>query len=88
MPAMLALGLGTACVIAAVLLFVTGYTAAGVVAAIAGVGFDLVFAKTLVDARKHRASHDGSDAIARAGPSQAREVPSGGGARSALRGER
>jgi hypothetical protein len=88
MPAMLAIGLGTACVIAAVLLFVTGYTAAGVVAAIAGVAFDLLFAKALMDARKHKASHDGSAAIAHAGPSQARDARSGGGARSALRGER
>lgn len=54
MPAMLALGLGTACVIVAVLLLLTGYTAAGIVAAVAGVAFDLLFAKALVDARKAR----------------------------------
>ncbi len=54
MPPMLALGLGTACVVAAVLLLVTGYTAAGVVAAVAGIAFDLLFAKGLADARKAR----------------------------------
>ena len=56
---MLAVGLGTVCVVAAVLLFVSGYTAAGVVALVVGMGFDLLFAKALADARKTRAAAGG-----------------------------
>ncbi|CAG1007505.1 hypothetical protein BURK1_03408 [Burkholderiales bacterium] len=48
---MLALGIGTACVVAAVLLLLTGYTAAGIGAAIAGAAFDLLFVKALRDER-------------------------------------
>ena len=48
----LALGLGTACVIAAVLLLVSGYNAASAALFIAGVVFDLLFVKALRDERK------------------------------------
>ena len=51
MPKTLAIGLGTACVVAAVLLFASGYVAAGIVAAIAGAAFDLLFVKALRDER-------------------------------------
>jgi hypothetical protein len=56
MPAMLALGIGTACIVAAVLLFVSGSTAGAVIAAIAGVVFDLLFVKALRGARAARRS--------------------------------
>ena len=48
----LALGLGTACVIAAVLLLVSGYGAASAALFVAGVVFDLLFVKALRDERK------------------------------------
>jgi hypothetical protein len=48
MPKMLAIGLGTACIVAAVLLFASGYVAAGIVA---GTAFDLLFVKALRDER-------------------------------------
>ena len=51
MPKMLAIGLGTACVVAAVLLFVSGYVAAAIVAVIAGTAFDLLFVKALRNER-------------------------------------
>ena len=51
MPKMLAIGLGTACIAAAVLLFVSGYVAAAIVAVIAGTAFDLLFVKALRDER-------------------------------------
>lgn len=51
MPKMLAIGLGTACIVAAVLLFVSGYVAAAIVAVIAGTAFDLLFVKALRDER-------------------------------------
>jgi hypothetical protein len=50
-PRVLALGLGTVCVVAAVLLLVNGYTAAGVVALSAGAAFDLLLVKALVARR-------------------------------------
>lgn len=52
MPKLLALGLGTVCVVGAVLLLVGGYTAAGVVALVAGSAFDLLFVKALRDERR------------------------------------
>jgi len=51
MPKTLAIGLGTLCVVAAVLLFASGYVAAAVVAVVAGVVFDLLFVKALRDER-------------------------------------
>ena len=51
MPRMLAIGLGTACIVAAVRLFAAGYVAAGIVAVIAGTAFDLLFVKALRDER-------------------------------------
>ena len=54
MPAMLAIGLGTACVIAAVLLLVSGYAAASAALFVGGVVFDLLFVKALRDERKAR----------------------------------
>jgi hypothetical protein len=51
MPKLLAIALGTVCVVAAVLLFVSGYVAAGIVALLAGAAFDLLFVKALRDER-------------------------------------
>jgi hypothetical protein len=48
----LALGLGTACVVGAVLLLVSGYGAASAALFVAGVAFDLLFVKALRDERK------------------------------------
>ena len=55
MPKSLAIGLGTVCVVTAVVLFASGYTAAGIVAAIAGAAFDLLFVKALRDERAAKA---------------------------------
>ena len=44
----------TLCVVAAVLLFASGYAAAAVVAVVAGVVFDLLFVKALRDERTAR----------------------------------
>ena len=52
MPPMLAAGLGTVAVVAAVLLLMTGHLVAGAVVFVVGVVFDLLFVKALVDARK------------------------------------
>jgi hypothetical protein len=52
MNKVLALGLGTACVVGAVLLLVSGYTAASVALFVAGGVFDLLFVKALRDERK------------------------------------
>lgn len=57
MPKLLAIGLGTACIVAAVLLFASGYVAAGIVAVIAGTAFDLLFVKALRDEAHRRAVH-------------------------------
>jgi hypothetical protein len=54
MPAVLAIALGTACVAAAVLLFMTGYTQMAAVAAAAGLAFDLLFVRTLARSRRIR----------------------------------
>jgi hypothetical protein len=48
----LALGLGTACVVAAVVLLLAGYNAASAILFVAGVVFDLLFVKALRDERK------------------------------------
>ena len=47
----LALGLGTACVVVAVLLLVIGQTVASVALFVAGVVFDVLFVKALRDER-------------------------------------
>jgi Flp pilus assembly protein TadB len=52
MPKLLAIGLGTVCVVAAVLLYVSGYLVAAIVALIAGTAFDLLFVKALRDERR------------------------------------
>ena len=49
---MLALGLGAACVVAAVLLLVSGYGVASAVLFVAGAAFDLLFVKALRDERR------------------------------------
>jgi hypothetical protein len=49
---LLALGLGTVCVVAAVLLCMNGYTTAGIVALVVGGAFDLLFVKALGDERR------------------------------------
>ena len=51
MNKMLALGLGTACVVAAVLLLMAGHNVASAALFIAGVVFDLLFVKALRDER-------------------------------------
>ncbi len=56
MPKTLAIGLGTVCIVAAVLLFASGHVAAGIVAAVAGTAFDLLFVKALRDERAARKS--------------------------------
>jgi hypothetical protein len=50
----LALGLGTVCTIAAVILLATGRIAAGVVAIVVGAWFDYRFAKAMNEARRER----------------------------------
>ena len=52
MSKLLALGLGTVCVVAAVLFFMNGYTTAGIVAFVVGGAFDLLFVKALGDGRR------------------------------------
>ena len=52
MNKMLALGLGTVSVVAAVLLFVAGHTAASIGLFVVGAAFDLMFVKALRDERK------------------------------------
>ena len=52
MPKLLALGLGTVCVVGAVLLLVSGYAAASAALFVAGAVFDLVFVKALRDERR------------------------------------
>ena len=51
----LALGLGTACVVAAVLLLMTGHNVASAALFVAGVVFDLLFVKALRDERRSSA---------------------------------
>jgi hypothetical protein len=56
MPKMLALGLGTFCVIAGVVLILTDRMVAGFVAIGIGTVFDLLFVKALREERKEKSS--------------------------------